>query len=55
MVGVRGAKVTFKVKTQKKGVLQPPIFFEDGPCHHLAKSCRLANGTRIGILAPVHP
>ena len=37
-VGVRGMKVTLKVKQRKSGAPPPPKYLGHGSCHNLSKS-----------------
>ena len=38
-VGVRGTKVTLKLKQRKPGAAPPPKFLGHGSCFNLSKSC----------------
>ena len=37
-VGVKGSRVTLKVKQRKQGAKPPPKFLGHGSCHNLSKS-----------------
>lgn len=43
-VGVRGSKVTLKVKQRKQGARPPPKFLGHGSCHNLSKSRDVTGG-----------
>jgi impB/mucB/samB family C-terminal domain len=45
-VGVRGSKVTLKVKQRKKGAPPPPKFLGHGSCHNHSKSLDTSKPTR---------
>jgi hypothetical protein len=44
-IGLKGAKVTLKVKQRKEGAPPPPKFLGHGSCHNLSKSHDTRNGT----------
>lgn len=44
-VGVKGTKVTLKVKQRKEGAPPPPKFLGHGSCHNLSKSLDIRNET----------
>jgi DNA repair protein REV1 len=43
-VGVRGSKVTLKVKQRKEGAPPPPKFLGHGSCHNITKTLDTPNG-----------
>ena len=45
--GVKGTKVTLKVKQRKEGAKPPPKFLGHGSCHNVSKSLDAARPTRL--------
>ena len=43
-VGVKGSRVTLKVKQRKQGAKPPPKFLGHGSCHNLSKSAETSGG-----------
>ena len=44
-VGVKGSRITLKVKQRKQGAKPPPKFLGHGSCHNLSKSADTSGGT----------
>ena len=44
-VGVRGSRITLKVKKRKQGARPPPKFLGHGSCHNLSKSSDLSSAS----------
>jgi DNA repair protein REV1 len=40
-VGVKGSKVSLKLKQRKQGALPPPKFLGHGSCHNLSRCCEV--------------
>jgi DNA repair protein REV1 len=45
LVGVKGSKVTLKLKQRKPGAPPPPKFLGHGSCFNLSKSCETPHCT----------
>ena len=44
-VGVKGSKITLKLKQRKEGAPPPPKFLGHGSCHNLSRCCEIPSGT----------